>query len=531
MRENKESGLMVAELPKILIVDDETANIDVLVGLLEEECKTVVAKSGEQALRRATVKPAPDLILLDIILPDIDGFEVCRRLKENPETRDIPIIFITGKESELDETRGLSVGAVDFIRKPFSPVVALARIQTHLDLQRQRRHLLELHELKNRFLAMAAHDLRNPLNSIAGLSEILLTMPLEEPEKLSFIQTIHEVSGQMLRLIRDLLDVSTIESGAFTLEKRPTHLSALVSERVALLRITAQDKGVTIREELPSMLPVSLDPDRFAQVVDNLLGNAIKFTPSHSEVTVRCGRLLGRIFLQVVDQGPGIPAGERHHLFGPFQRLSTRPTAQEGSTGLGLSIVKQIVDAHHGEIVVANLQDGGIPPSHPGPWDSHGNKARHGAIFTCFIPDGSKALSVTDSRPDFPSGQALRVLLIDDDPVLRLMYAKAFADDGFVWVGAASNGEEGVALYQALKPDVVICDIEMPVMNGFETLQCVLALDPNACVIILTSSVDQVQWSLCLAHGASYTLRKDTSFPEIRRMVMEIWKEYQTRFD
>ncbi|MBF0165046.1 MAG: response regulator [Magnetococcales bacterium] len=502
---------MGVELPKILIVDDETTNIDVLVGLLEEECKIVVAKNGEQAVRRALVKPHPDLILLDIVLPDIDGFEVCRRLKENPETRDIPIIFITGKESEQDETRGLSVGAVDFIRKPFSPVVALARIQTHLALQRQKAHLLALNELKNRFLAMAAHDLRNPLISIAGLSEILLTMPLDEQEKRSFIQSIHDVAGQMLKLIHDLLDVSTIESGAFALEKRPTDLATLIGERVALLRIPAREKGVTIRDELPSMAPVALDPDRFAQVVDNLVGNAIKFSPVGSEVTVRCGWLHDRSFLQVVDQGPGIPDAERHRLFGVFQRLSTRPTAQEKSTGLGLSIVKRIVDAHHGEIVVANNAD-------------------RGAIFTCFLPEGSRETFAIRARPALAAGKALRMLLIDDDPVLRLMYAKAFADEGFEWVGEARDGQEGVSLYQALKPDVVICDIEMPVMDGLETLKALLAVDPNACVIILTSSVDQEKWTICLAHGARYTLRKDTPFPEIRRKVLEIWKEYQGRF-
>ncbi|MEO5347501.1 MAG: response regulator [Magnetococcus sp. YQC-9] len=502
---------MSTDLPKILIVDDETTNIDVLVGLLEEECKTVVAKNGEQALRRALVKPHPDLILLDIIMPDIDGFEVCRRLKENPETSDIPIIFITGKESEQDETRGLSVGAVDFIRKPFSPVVALARIQTHLALQRQRCHLRELNELKNRFLGMAAHDLRNPLNSIAGLSEILLTMPLEESEKRDFIHTIHEVSGQMLQLIHDLLDVSTIESGQFVLEKRSCDVVALLGERLELLRVTARDKEVTIREDFQATRPILADPDRLAQVIDNLVSNAIKFSPSGSEITVRCGYMHERLFLQVVDQGPGIPDAERHRLFGAFQRLSTRPTAQEKSTGLGLSIVKRIVDAHHGEIVVANNAD-------------------CGAIFTCFLPEGSRENFPVHARSMLATGTALRLLLIDDDPVLRLMYAKAFAEEGFEWVGEAADGREGLRLYQALKPDVVICDIEMPVMDGQETLRGILAVDPNACVIVLTSSTDQEKWTICLANGARYTLRKDTPFPEIRRKVLEIWKEYQSRF-
>ncbi|MBF0626917.1 MAG: hybrid sensor histidine kinase/response regulator [Magnetococcales bacterium] len=358
---------MNADQAKILIVDDETTNIDVLVGLLENQYKTVVAKNGEQALKRAKVAPLPDLILLDIMMPDIDGFEVCRRLKEDAETRTIPIIFITGRESEQDETKGLTVGAVDFIRKPFSPIVALARIQTHVALQRQRHRLLELNAIKNRFLGMAAHDLRNPLNSISGLSEILLTMQLEESEKRSFIQTIHDVSGQMLKLIHDLLDVSTLESGHFALEKRPCDLGALVGERVELLKFTARQKGITIRIERQEILEAALDPDRVAQVIDNLVSNAIKFSPVDGEIVVRVGCEGQRVFVQVRDQGPGIPEQEHHRLFGAFEKLSTRPTAKEKSTGLGLSIVKSIVDAHHGEILVANGTE-------------------RGAIFTCYLP-------------------------------------------------------------------------------------------------------------------------------------------------
>ncbi|MBF0214942.1 MAG: response regulator [Magnetococcales bacterium] len=500
---------MSAEQAKILIVDDETTNIDVLVGLLETDYKTVVAKNGEQAIRRAKITPCPDLILLDIIMPDIDGFEVCRRLKEDEETAGIPVIFITGKESEQDETRGLAVGAVDFIRKPFSPPVAMARIQTHLALQRQRLHLMQLNELKNRFLGMAAHDLRNPLNSISGLSEILLTMHLEEHEKQNFIQTIHDVSGQMLKLIHDLLDVSTIESGHFALERRVCDLRALVAERVEILRFTARDKGVTLRTELAHTPITPLDPDRLAQVLDNLISNAIKFTPPDSVVTIRSGCANQRLYVQVIDQGPGIPDAERHRLFGAFQRLTTRPTAREKSTGLGLSIVKRIVDAHYGEILVAN-------------------NAQCGAIFTCLFPLQEPVLPVTG--PSAPPERPLRLLLIDDDFALRLMYGKAFAEEGFEWVGEAENGLEGLELFETHKPDVVICDIAMPEMDGIETLQAILASDPDALVIMLTSSLDQEKWTLCLAKGARYTLRKDTPFPEIRRKVLEIWKEYQGRF-
>ncbi|MBF0438237.1 MAG: hybrid sensor histidine kinase/response regulator [Magnetococcales bacterium] len=358
---------MSEESEKILIVDDEKINIDILVELLGDDYKIVVAKNGEQALKRANTTPRPDLILLDIMMPDIDGFEVCSRLKSDEATSAIPIIFITGKDSTQDETRGLELGAVDFIRKPFNPTVTLARIQTHLMLQRQKKRLLELNELKNTFIGMAAHDLRNPLSSISGLSEILLSIKLTEEEKQEFIQNIYDVSNQMLTLINDLLDVSLIESGRFVLDARPASLVDLVTSRVQLMRFIAEKKGVFMITDLHPVPQTSIDWDRMAQVVDNLISNAIKFTPSNSEITVSTGQQKDRIFFQVRDQGPGIPDEERHRLFGVFQKLSVRPTDHEKSTGLGLSIVKKIVDSHHGEIEVVNGSD-------------------CGAIFTCYLP-------------------------------------------------------------------------------------------------------------------------------------------------
>ncbi|MBF0178649.1 MAG: hybrid sensor histidine kinase/response regulator [Magnetococcales bacterium] len=344
---------------KILIVDDEKTNIDVLVSLLQGEFKTMVAKNGETAIRRAKTEPRPDLILLDIMMPDLDGYEVCKRLHADHDTADIPIIFITGKDSISDETMALEAGGVDFIRKPFSPTVVLARIRTHLTLSRQKRHLIELNELKNRFLGMAAHDLRNPLNSICGYSDILLTMPVDNEERTRFIRTIHVVAGQMLGMINDLLDVSVIESGRFALNREPGDLTRLVGQRVELMRFMAEKKQVRILTDLRVTPTLSFDPDRLAQVVDNLLSNAIKFTPPQSDIHVMTESCDGYVLLRVSDQGPGIPEEERHRLFGAFQKLSVRPTGNEKSTGLGLCIVKKIVDAHAGEITVTNNPDRG----------------------------------------------------------------------------------------------------------------------------------------------------------------------------
>lgn len=358
---------MSAPTTTILIVDDEISNINVLIDLLQNQFRTLVAKSGTCALKIMQTDPQPDLVLLDIMMPNMDGFEVCQRLQADPKTAEIPIIFITGKESAQDETKGLELGAVDFIRKPFSPPVVLARIQIHLALQQQKIDLIQLNTLKNRFLGMAAHDLRSPLNSIYGYSDILLTMSLPEMEKRQYIQTIHDASHQMLNLINDLLDISVIESGHFNLRSTLANLAELVAARLQLIRLTADKKGVQIITDLQSTPLISFDVDRMAQVIDNLISNAIKFTPSDSTITLLTGQEGERVFFQVIDQGKGIPDTERHRLFMAFQKLSIRPTANEKSTGLGLSIVKNIMDAHQGEITVVNGSE-------------------QGAIFTCYLP-------------------------------------------------------------------------------------------------------------------------------------------------
>ncbi|MBF0623152.1 MAG: response regulator [Magnetococcales bacterium] len=497
---------MDSKLATVLIVDDEKTNIDVLVGLLNDRYKTLVAKNGKQALKRATATPRPDIVLLDIMMPDMNGFEVCRRLKTDPSTMDIPVIYITGMDDPEDEKRGLQAGAVDFIRKPFSPNVVLARLETHLALQKQKARLIELNADKNRFLGMAAHDLRNPLNSICGLSDMLLNMELEQEEKHKFIGMINNVGNQMLTLINDLLDVSVIESGQFDLNLLLSNLSEVTASRINLIQFSADKKGITVNQSLADTPNFRFDPERMGQVIDNLLSNAIKFTPPDTTITVRTGVEGDRVFIQVVDQGLGIPDQERDKLFGAFQKLSTRPTAKERSTGLGLSIVKRIVDAHGGEISVEN---------EPG----------QGACFTVSLS------SEQENRSDHEQlhrnlSEKPRILLIDDDYALRFMYSKVCSDAGFEVVGEAEDGQEGVGLFHTLKPDIVLCDIEMPVLTGIDALKAILELDSGACVIMLTSVSDTAVWDECLLSGARYYVQKETPYVELAKKVKEAWLEH-----
>lgn len=215
------------------------------------------------------------------------------------------------------------------------------------------RHLTKLNDLKNKFLGIAAHDLRNPLTTIRGMSQMLLEMDdLEEETRASFLKTISEVSDEMFNLINNLLDVSVIESGQFDLQQVKTDISSLARSRIDLITLTARKKGIDLEIDLGVVPQVMIDPNRMGQVIDNLLTNALKFSEPGTIVKLVIAHRHEQVVIEVKDQGQGISAEEQDLLFGTFQKLSARPTGDERSTGLGLSIVKKIVDAHGGQISV-----------------------------------------------------------------------------------------------------------------------------------------------------------------------------------
>ena len=356
---------------KILVVDDDRLNIRILGGILKSEGYALAeADSGERALELYTTF-RPDLVLLDVMMAGIDGFETCRRLKRDYGDKCAPVIFITAKSESDDVVEGLGAGGVDYLPKPFKPKEVLARIRSHLQnqiLSEQQKLLVEqlskANSAKNRFLGMAAHDLRNPLASIRGLSEFLIdgaVGPLT-PDQVDLIQTIHGASQSMLEMVNELLDVATIESGELKLHLEPHNLSELVGKSVVLTNMEAAKKKTQVAFDAAAVsVSLTIDSAKMKQVIDNLLTNAVKFSPPGSTITttVQANPATGTCSLSVRDQGPGIPENERDKLFKDFSRLSIKPTGGEKSTGLGLAICRKIVEAHHGTIVAENLPDRG----------------------------------------------------------------------------------------------------------------------------------------------------------------------------
>lgn len=237
---------------------------------------------------------------------------------------------------------------------------------------RQQNELRELNELKNKFLGIAAHDLRNPLGVIQGFSQLILEEDeLERSEIKDFSRTINRSAKEMLKLLNDLLDISVIESGKLDLQLVTGSLTELIKQRILLITHIAGKKDIKIISELEELPEITFDSSRLSQVIDNLLTNASKFSQPGASIFVALKSEDDMAQFSVRDQGQGIPPGDLNKLFGVFQKLSARPTGGEKSTGLGLSIVKKIVDAHKGKIEV----------------DSEVGK---GTTFTVFLPRASR---------------------------------------------------------------------------------------------------------------------------------------------
>ena len=365
MDQNFSSPLIDLAGRKILIVDDDRINLRILGGILRSENYSLTqAESGEAALEAYAAQP-PDLVLLDVMLPGMDGFEICRRLKSTYGADSAPVIFITAKAESDDVVQGLAAGGADYLPKPFKPKEVVARIRTHLQsrLLMERQKLLvdqlsKANAAKNRFLGMAAHDLRNPLASIRGLAEFLTdgTVGTLTPDQQDLVTTIHSASQSMLDLVNELLDLATIEAGELKLILEPHDLAALLEKSVFLNNIEAAKKGTkVVLAKTRELVRPSIDSAKIRQVADNLISNAIKFSPPGSEITVEVNFAADSCGFSVKDQGPGIPAAEKDKLFKDFGKLSVKPTAGEKSTGLGLAICRKIVEAHAGSIIAQNL--------------------------------------------------------------------------------------------------------------------------------------------------------------------------------
>ncbi len=367
---------------KILIVDDDPFVRAMLGEILESSgYQTKTAVNGVEALEKLDREPDIELIISDMNMDEMNGLELVRTLRSRGQN--VPFIVLTVNKEISVALEAIRSGANEYLLKDenieetifVSIEKTLEKQQLkkenlelmnrlvikNKELESRNEELLQLNRHKNKLLGIAAHDIRGPVSAIMGLSEILRddikNSVLEEQKQ--YLEMIIDTSQGILTLINDLLDVSVIESGKLEIKFQSARIDKLIEDRIAIARFAAEKKGISIILNLSPAPEIRADPNRISQVIDNLVSNAVKFSPPDSMIEILLYREDDRIYVGVKDQGPGVSDADREKLFGEFQRLSAQPTGGEKSTGLGLAIVKKVIDAHHGVINVESRPGSG----------------------------------------------------------------------------------------------------------------------------------------------------------------------------
>ncbi|RKY61351.1 MAG: hybrid sensor histidine kinase/response regulator [Candidatus Latescibacterota bacterium] len=345
----------------ILVVDDDVFNVELLEEMLSLEGYEVdKAYDGFQALRKVSESP-PDLVLLDVMMPGMDGFEVCRRIKEDLTGRFIPVVLVTALRGTENYIRGLEMGADDFISKPVDRGELLARVRSllrvkHLydELESKNEELLRLEHHRRELTQMIVHDLKNPLTIIMGnLQLILMTRKDLDQEVREILERAYDGGQALLRMINTLLDIDRMEEGTLELRKERLDLAELITEVVDDFQGPARSQGVELGYEVPEGLPeVEVDRDLIRRVLENLLSNALQHTPSGGRISVAASQEDGTLKVSVSDTGEGIPEEYHEKIFEKFQQVEVRRHRVRTGRGLGLAFCRLAVEAHGGRIWV-----------------------------------------------------------------------------------------------------------------------------------------------------------------------------------
>ena len=353
----------------ILVVDDEPMAHDIIEGhLVRDGYALAFANDGPEALAYLE-NHSPDVVLLDVMMPGMDGFTVCQQLKADDRWRHIPIILVTALGGKEDLARGIEAGADDFVTKPVDEMELRARVRSMLRIKKQYDDLQAALQLREDLARMIVHDARTPLTAILGFSELLQlneTMPLEDLDK---INKIHSNARRLDSFFNDILIVAKMEeAGQVILNRTMVSINGLVQRLVEDQSLIAEMKRITIVLDLPAESRLILvDANLFQRVIENLLSNAVKFSPVDSTVTIEIenlaqdietGPLKPNIRLKVLDEGPGIDQENRKRIFEKFEviDLGRQDTPQ---LGLGLVFCKMVVEAHEGRIYIEDNQPAG----------------------------------------------------------------------------------------------------------------------------------------------------------------------------
>lgn len=357
-------SVRVSSLPHLLVVDDEQANADLLAHIFREECEVFCASDAMQAMDLLH-RYRFDVVLLDILMPVVNGMDLLRKIRETPELFDLPVILMSSLGDSRDIVLGLQNGGSDYITKPYDVEIARARVRTQISYKRLAdehkqiiHYLEEANATKQRFMQIASHDLKGPLGNL-GLTHHLLRELVEGmPEALDLLDVAENTVAMMRDVIEQFLDMTMLRDNSVQLTLEPVALPDVMEDVAQQYELQAGKKEIRL-DVFTLDVVLRADIYRLKQILSNLVSNAIKYSPAGTVVSVYAQREDNLVRIAVQDQGSGIPEAELNRLFQPFSKLSPRPTAGESSTGLGLWIVKQLVNLHGGEIGVHCPEEGG----------------------------------------------------------------------------------------------------------------------------------------------------------------------------
>ncbi|MBC7513437.1 MAG: response regulator [Herminiimonas sp.] len=472
------------EDPKILVVNDDPGSLLALTSLLSQwvsdsPYEIVTARSGEEALRQVLLDDFA-VILLDVNMPGMDGFETAEAIHARPRSSAIPIIFITAYHAdELNRLKGYQKGAADYLFTPIIPQVLRAKVtvfvalaRKNLELRQQalklnqrtdeliatnarlsveikeRRQAVRENKAKDDFLAMLGHELRNPLNAINSAIAVIGFAGVNAESANRARTIIARQSRHLSRIVDDLLDLSRVMSGKIMLSRQSLELSGLVASCVETLKTTGRTAGYLL--EIDSEVAwVDADPTRIEQVISNLLDNAFKYTPQGGEIHIHARSGGSSVVLEIRDSGVGIAADLLPHVFDVFVQGESSLDRAQGGLGIGLALVRQLIELHGGSI------------------EAHSDGLGLGSAFIVRLPSAAPAQIRQPVAYDPMPALQYRILLIEDNEDGRDMMRTMLTEYGHVVLEAA-DGLEGLRIAAQGKPDIALVDIGLPTIDGYE---------------------------------------------------------------
>ena len=503
---------------KILLVDDTPSVLDMVRTILDTEgYQILIAASGESAIKKAELS-LPSIILLDVMMPDLSGYEVCTILKSRESTKNIPIIFLSALADTFDKVKAFNLGAVDYITKPIQAEELLVRVSTHLTINRLQKSLRETNlvleekiksrtieleyanenllslnqvleetveqlniaknkaeesdKLKTAFLANMSHEIRTPMNAVIGFSELLNDADLEFDKRVEYINYINENANALLAVINDIIDLSHIEAGIIHTVNEKVNIKYILHELYNAFLLQAEAKKLKFNLIIESNADVIIESDSFRikQIISKLLSNAIKFTQSGTiELGYNVAHNSALIFVR--DTGIGIPKDLQNIIFEPFRQAEESYTRKYGGTGLGLTIANNYTIALGGKLSL----------------DSESGKGTTFYLhFTISNNLENQTLNPNTGTSDYNWDH--KTILIAEDEIVNYMYLTELLSKTHVKIIHALNGVDACNQVNENKEiDLILMDLKMPVMNGIEASKYIHQNFPDIPIIAQTA--------------------------------------------